>query len=118
MLSVYQAFYCGLFALSVLRLEMPAKNDLEKMALTLPYSECYNNCLVLMQSSAIIYPNVLKSSLHSCLSQLSFHIVPYNQLSGQLKLQLSDKWVAGWMWVNLGTSLRGREERLPYPKCC
>ena len=92
MLTVYQACYFGLFALSALRLEMPAKNDLEKMALTLPYSECYNNCLVLMQSSAIIY-----NSLHSCLSQLSFHIVPYNQLSEQLKLQLSDKWVVGWI---------------------
>ena len=58
------------------------------MALTLLYSERHNKTLVLIQWSTIICCNILKSRVHNCLSQLSFHS-PYNQLPEQSILQLS-----------------------------
>ena len=66
------------------KFKISAKNDLteKNIALTLLYSEGYNKYIALIQCSTIICWNILKSSVHYCLSQLTFRST-YNQLSKQ-----------------------------------
>ena len=45
----------------------------QKIVLTLLYSEGCNKYLALIQWSTTVYWNILKSSVHNCLSQLWFH---------------------------------------------
>ena len=57
------------------------------MALNLLYSEGHDKYLMVIQWSAIIYWNVLKSRVHNCLSLLSLH-GPYNQFENLFRRKL------------------------------
>ena len=73
------------------------------MALSLLHSEEHNKYLTIVQWPAIVYWNLLKSSVHNCLSQLSLGspiesvIWTITTWTISISYQMSDKWLVGLM---------------------